>query len=124
MRQVHVPLADETDRDMAVRGCVPARARGPDRHRTTTTSGGSVTATTVVSREALDALKNTADQLARAEEALADAKRKEQEARSNATRALNARNEALRAFERARRALLTRDAADELSRTPPSMFER
>src|SRR6185312_5729871 len=47
MRQVHVPLADETDRDMAVRGCVPARARGPDRHRTTTTSGGSVTPTVI-----------------------------------------------------------------------------
>src|SRR6185312_4943435 len=47
MRQVHVPLADETDRDIAVRGCVPARARGPDRHRTTTTSGGSVTPTVI-----------------------------------------------------------------------------
>lgn len=71
-----------------------------------------------------DCLKEAADALQDAEERLEIARHAEQVARSNQITAVNARNEALRAFERARLAVLTPEARQELKSTPPSMFER
>lgn len=71
-----------------------------------------------------ECLKKAADELREAEERLEQARREESKARSRETDALNRRNLALRGFERARLALLTPEAREELKRTPPSMFGR